>query len=35
MYGDTRHGSDYFQLIKDGASVAARRSGLMFGQITG
>jgi nitrite reductase (NADH) large subunit len=32
LYGDTRDGPWYFQLIKDGASIAALRDTLIFGQ---
>lgn len=33
LYGDTEDGSQYFQLIREGRSIAAHRDRLMFGAI--
>ena len=33
LYGDTEDGSQYFQLIREGRSIAAQRDRLMFGAI--
>lgn len=33
LYGDTEDGSQYFQLIREGRSIAAQRDRLMFGVI--